>query len=488
MAIAFRAQSAVTSATRTTTTIAMPSGVLAGDEVRIVVNAGQGGATAPTFTAPGTATLVATVTWGDGSYTVRHSVYRYRVVGTGDPASFAFTHASATSDGGAFAYSGVDATTPDDATPVTTSIANTGPTSFNAILNGITTVTANTMLVVARGSWDGNAITPPAGWTERLDQAITWVGEQADPTAGATGTISVPSGSTVGVAPAAGIVMALRPSSGGGSFTGTLGADTPTVSVTTPTAAWSGAVTVPTFAGAVAADLPPVSVSVPLASWSGSSTVPAFTGALDATIPTIAVDVPGVSWSGFTGAPSFAGVLDALAPPVDIAVPTLAWIGSTAVPIFTGTVDAMLPTVAVGVPTSEWSGTVTAPGFTGTLTADTPALTVVIPTMAWTGAVSGPGESTGTLSADTPEVAVLAPVATWVGTTAVPTYSGALAATLPTVSVGVLTSAWTGAAPNGDDRDITVTATIDPRRWGATIEPGRWETTLATTRRWKAFL
>lgn len=215
MAIGLRAfGTPVTTASRTSTVIPLPAGAAAGDEVRVVVNAGMNGATAPTISHAGAASLVATVTWGDGTYTVRHSVYRYRMTGSGDPSSLTFTHASAVSDGVSCAWTGVDATTPDDAAAVTTAIANTGSAAGQAILNGITTVTADALLLVARGSWDGNAITPPSGWTEHLDQPITWIGSSPKPTTGATGTISIPAGNGPGVTPASGILMALRPAAG----------------------------------------------------------------------------------------------------------------------------------------------------------------------------------------------------------------------------------------------------------------------------------
>lgn len=210
----------------------MPAGLLVGDEVRIVINAGATGSTAPTITPPGVVSFVATVTWGDGSYTVRHSVYRYRYLASGNPASFAFTHPNAASDGVAIAYSGVDATTPDDVTPTTTSISNTGPAGYVANLNGVTTVTPNALLLVVRGAWDGVAITPPAGYTERLDQPITWVGDSPKATPGATGTITVDDGNnSAGVTPASGIVMALRPATGTSSNTGTLSARAPVTEV-----------------------------------------------------------------------------------------------------------------------------------------------------------------------------------------------------------------------------------------------------------------
>lgn len=277
MAIALRAVGTpLATGTRTSSVIPMPAGLSAGDEVRIAIDAGIVGATAPTITPPGSATLVATTTWGDGTYTVRNSVYRYRYVGSGDPASFTFTHASAVSDGVAIAYSGVDATTPDDATAVTTAIVNTNATGGNAVLNGITTVTANAMLVVVRGSWDGVAITPPGGWTERLDQEITWLGEQLDAAPGATGTISVPSGNIVGgTKPASGIVMALRPSSGVQQAAGSVAVVAAAMGAVTKRSSAAGSTPVATaVTGAVTATLRASGSVAVTAAISGTAIIP----------------------------------------------------------------------------------------------------------------------------------------------------------------------------------------------------------------------
>ncbi len=218
MAIALRAVgTALASGTRSSSVVPIPAGLSAGDEVTIAIDVGQSGGTAPTISHSGPATLVLSTTWGDGSYTVRSSLYRYRYVGSGDPSSFTFTHSSNVSDGRAIAHSGVDATTPDDATAVATTSGNTGPNGYVLAVTGITTANANSLVLVWRWSWDGNAITPPGGWTERIDQVITWEGEQLFASAGATGTINVPAGSSSGVAPAAAIVRALRESTGGGS-------------------------------------------------------------------------------------------------------------------------------------------------------------------------------------------------------------------------------------------------------------------------------
>jgi hypothetical protein len=210
VAIAFRNSSVLAPGTRTTSTINLPSGTIAGDEVRIYLTGGLAGGTAPTFTPPGDATLVASTTYvGSGPFTVRVSVYRYRADGS-DPASFAFTHSSLDSDGGAVSYSGVDGTTPDDATATTNSVGS-GSGLAAAESTTLTTVTADALLLPVRGSWDGNAITAPAGYTERIDQPVSWVGESVQASPGATGVVSIPHGNSNNNLPWGVIMQALRP-------------------------------------------------------------------------------------------------------------------------------------------------------------------------------------------------------------------------------------------------------------------------------------
>lgn len=210
MPIAFRAAATpVTNATRTTTTVNMPAGVQAGDVVLIWVSCG--GSTSVTPTAPGTVTAVtANFAYSDNSpaWTVNTRVWRYTVVGSGDPASFAFTHSSIASEAFAIAFSGVDNTTPIDVTPTTNGANNAGSTTATAL--GVTTTVAGVELVVYRGSWDGNAITPPSGFTERLDQPVTWVGTQNMAAAGATGNFVIPTGNG-GSSPWACVLVPLRP-------------------------------------------------------------------------------------------------------------------------------------------------------------------------------------------------------------------------------------------------------------------------------------
>lgn len=213
MAIAYRSQASLPNQTRTTTTVNMPAGVQAGDTVLVFCATGNSSEVAITPPASLSSNPVTNRSYSDASppWTVNMRIYRYAVVGSGDPASFAFTHASAGSEALAIAFSGVDATTPIDVTPTT----NSGMAT-TAIALGLTTTVNAAWLVVWRGSWDGNPITPPAGWTERLDQPVTWVAHREWATAGATGDFSIPAGNG-GAYPYGTILIPLRPAGSGGT-------------------------------------------------------------------------------------------------------------------------------------------------------------------------------------------------------------------------------------------------------------------------------
>lgn len=168
------------------------------------------------------------------------------------------------------------------------------------------------------------------------------------------------------------------------------------------------------------------------------------TGSIAADTPTVTIGVPEVSWSGTVTPPSFTGAIAADTPTVSVGVPTVAWSGAVTPPTFAGAIAADTPTVSIGVPTSSWSGTVTAPVFTGAITADTPAVSIGVPTVAWSGTVSAPGAVTGSIIADTPAVAIGVPTCAWTGTVTAPSYAGSIAASTPAVTIGVPTVAWSG--------------------------------------------
>ena len=117
----------------------------------------------------------------------------YHVVGTSDPASYAWTLGTAVKWGGGItAYRGVNNTTPLDS-PVVTALDTTySATSITA--PGVTTASAGAMLI-GGGACDCAApvFTPPSGWTERWEASAGQVAELADrvqATAGASGTVT----------------------------------------------------------------------------------------------------------------------------------------------------------------------------------------------------------------------------------------------------------------------------------------------------------
>lgn len=207
MAINLRSTSTLAYGARINSTVTAPAGAQTGDVIVVSLLVGDG-SNVPA-TAPAGWTLAASCSYSaPDPWTVNQYVYVKPYDGA---TSWTFTHASA-NGAQAFAecWQGVDTTNPLDvpATKASTG-ANTGATSATA--PSLTTVTDGCQLVVARGSWDGNAITPPSGWTERSDTPVLWVGDKTQATAGATGSVVVPGGSTS--AQRWGIIMlALRPS------------------------------------------------------------------------------------------------------------------------------------------------------------------------------------------------------------------------------------------------------------------------------------
>lgn len=270
MAIAYRSQASLPNASRTTTTVNMPAGVQANDVVLVFCATGNSVEVAITPPASLSSNPVVNLTYSEPvpPWSVNMRVYRYTVVGSGDPASFAFTHASASSEALAIAFSGVNTTTPIDATPTT----NTS-TGTNATVLGVTTTVAAVWLIAWRGSWDGNAITPPAGWTERLDQPVTWVAHREWATAGATGNFSIPSGNSGGASPWGTMLIPLRPAGGA-----TQHAATGTVAVTSaasgsPVARLvaAGTIAVLTAANGAPAALHPATGAVPVTTTAAGS-------------------------------------------------------------------------------------------------------------------------------------------------------------------------------------------------------------------------
>jgi len=220
VAIAKGATSTVTSASRTNTTVNAPSGWTTGDV--LVVALLVGGSSSTTITGPAGWTKM-----GSTSYTATDpwwvDVSLWLLPYDGG-SSWTWTHASRTSQAFAIRFTGVDTTTPQDVT-ATTGTSGSGNVPGGAVAPGYTIATAGAQGIIARGSWDGNAISPPAGWTEDHDTPVLWVGDRNWASAGATGNVTVADGNS-GLSKWGIVMGALRPAGSGQSASLTPAAET----------------------------------------------------------------------------------------------------------------------------------------------------------------------------------------------------------------------------------------------------------------------
>jgi hypothetical protein len=380
--------------------------------------------------------------------------------GTEGGTTVSVTHPNVVSAWQILAFSGVDLTTPMDATPAT----KDQTTTANNTTMSLTVVTTNAALVFAAA---GNSTTatssPPTVPGTFTEDGDTGAGGRAftvchllNVASGATG--SVANTWTVSLKSCGGL-LALRPAitvvtgtlsaslpvvtssvSGADGQTGTLSSHVPVV-----TGSISGTVGVP---GTLFAALPVVTSSV-----SGTAAGPVFTGTASAALPVAtsaisgSVGVPGTlsastpvvtaSISGVASGPNVTGTLSASIPVV-----TGSSSGTAAGPVFTGTLSASTPIV-----TSTITGAAAGPAFSGTESSTLPIITATI-----TGIAAGPSY-TATIDASLPTAqASIAGVAT------APTYTGTLSSSLPLTTVVIM-----GTAAAGPARDITVTAALAPQ-------------------------
>ena len=203
--IDFRGASSAANATTNSVNIPRPAGLVAGDAMLATI-ATRGG---PTITPPAGWTLVRQDVSGT---TMRQAVF-VRIAGASEPTTYVFTLSSSQSAaGGIVAYSGVDPTGPIDAHG---GGVNASSTSITA--PSITTTGPGAMLVGLFGIAQLTTQTPPAGMTERYDQAVpstntykvtTAGADELAPAAGATGTrVAVAATSGINI----GQLIALRP-------------------------------------------------------------------------------------------------------------------------------------------------------------------------------------------------------------------------------------------------------------------------------------
>jgi myo-inositol-hexaphosphate 3-phosphohydrolase len=165
-------------------TIPRPSGVTAGDVLVSCLTSNGGSVTSSGLPAGWTA--IASVT----AISNPHVFGYYHVATASEPASYSWTlNASVVNSAGIARYSGVNASQPLDGSPVTA----TGAAATTATLAGVTTGTANDMLVGCLGANTSSAtiiLTSPSGMTAAWDLGgkRQQLADQTLPAAGATGS------------------------------------------------------------------------------------------------------------------------------------------------------------------------------------------------------------------------------------------------------------------------------------------------------------
>lgn len=184
MAIALPSQTNTTYANRTNTPLTLPSGVQAGDILKVTIFCGRAGAT------PFTPTNANYTTWGtptnisDGSFQGNTNIFWRRATASeSDPT---FNHSAQSTQGLIQRLTGCIASgTPFGATSNNT--ANT-PGGITATGTSITTSVANAWLCFDAIDWSApQNLTPPTGMTEQLDSTI-YSATELIAVAGATGS------------------------------------------------------------------------------------------------------------------------------------------------------------------------------------------------------------------------------------------------------------------------------------------------------------
>jgi hypothetical protein len=203
-----------------TTTVTKPAAAAAGDVAIVVQSMGWGGQGPFSAVTPAGWTAIATDVGSSSATSAQRTSAFYRVLQAGD-STWAFGRTTANSQsvdiGIVFlAFTGVDNTTPIDATGTTAT--NTGSATISA--PAVTIATANAWHCIAMGCWNGGAASA-TGFTD-LPNANPATHEQADllynqtpKSAGSTGAVTVTQGAASGNQLSA-IPFALRPAGGGG--------------------------------------------------------------------------------------------------------------------------------------------------------------------------------------------------------------------------------------------------------------------------------
>lgn len=276
MAITFVASSTTTYAARANTSIAVPTGKVNGDF--LVMGIITGGAEAIDPTAPAGWTAIGATPISDiaaSGFNVEMRLYSR--VASSEPTSYAFTHASASSQAFMLCYRGVDNTTPFDTTQTVNFVNGAGNGVATATWTGLTTVTNGAWLVAIEHDWGdvAAASTPPTGMTERFDLDIIYAADEARPTAGATGNRTHVTSSTSPDSLWSAVLLALRPAGTGTTYSvsGTAASTSATsgaVNSLLPSAGSAASST--TSSGAVTSRLPSAGAAAVISASSGSVT------------------------------------------------------------------------------------------------------------------------------------------------------------------------------------------------------------------------
>jgi hypothetical protein len=203
MAIAYRSVATATNSV----TCSAPSGLTSGD-VMVATVAWYDGIAA-SVTPPSGWTLIGTANPGSFVPGGQTSSKIYWKLATGsEPADYTWTISTGSySEVGIIAYSGVDTTTPIDAS---SSVESSGG---NVTASSVTTTVANTQLIAVLHDY-GNTMSAPSGMTQRAlwDASINLIADEAIASTGATGTRA--DGAAYGAWNAH--LIALKPAGGGG--------------------------------------------------------------------------------------------------------------------------------------------------------------------------------------------------------------------------------------------------------------------------------
>jgi hypothetical protein len=222
--IAYVSSSTTTYASRTNTTVTAPTGIQDGDLILLGILTGNN-TEAVDPTPPAGFTLVASTDTSDTpGFNVEMRVYRKTAAS--ESGNYTFTHATASSQGFALVYRGVDASSPLDVTATANNGGAAAGTTTTA--TGVTTVTANTRLVFIAQDWadTANNLTPPSGMTERFDVSpLIYAADALQASAGASGNKTMTNNTAAGSGSWSAVLVALR-ESGAGTRIGDLSTST----------------------------------------------------------------------------------------------------------------------------------------------------------------------------------------------------------------------------------------------------------------------